>query len=82
MLLPQCVQNPKVNPGGLEENHHFHLKQRKMAESYMDKRRRSGHSWVGDRHRIQGDLGSEEVSMVSRCMTPASGPSAGSWPRD
>lgn len=31
MLLPQCVQNPKVNPGGLEENHHFHLKQRKMA---------------------------------------------------
>lgn len=24
----QCMQNPKVNPGGLEENHRFHLKQR------------------------------------------------------
>lgn len=39
---------PQGEPWGLEENHRFHLKQRKMAESYIDKRKQSGYSWVGD----------------------------------
>lgn len=39
---------PQGEPWGLEEKHRFHLKQRKRAESYIDKRRQSGHSsWLG-----------------------------------